>query len=94
MKKKKLIAARYVKGEICRYQNIKPNPNGSLENIAGITDESGRVIGMMPHPERAINFTQLPDWTLLKEKYKREGKEVPKEGPGMKIFKNAVKYFK
>ncbi len=87
------IAARYVEGEICRYQNLIPNPNGSIENIAGITDRSGRFLGMMPHPERAINFMHLPNWPLLKEKYKREGKELPEEGPGMKIFRNAVKYF-
>lgn len=93
LKKKKLIAAKYIKGDICKYQNLKANPNGSLENIAGITDESGRLIGMMPHPERAIDFTQLPNWHLLKEQYKREGKEFPSEGPGLKIFQNAIKYF-
>jgi len=90
---KKLVAARYAKDEICKYQNLEANPNGSLENIAGITDESGRLIGMMPHPERAVDFTHLPNWTFLKEKYKREGKELPEEGDGMKIFRNGVKYF-
>jgi phosphoribosylformylglycinamidine synthase len=90
---KKLIVARYVKGEICNYQNLEANPNGSLDDIAGITDETGRVMGMMPHPERAIDFTHLPNWTFLKEKYKREGKEIPEEGDGMKIFRNGVNYF-
>jgi len=80
--KKKFVAIKYVN-----------NPTGTLENIAGITDESKRIFGLMPHPERAMFFTQLPNWPYLKEKYKREGKELPKFGPGLKIFQNAVKYF-
>lgn len=93
LKKRKLIAAKYTKGEICEYQNLKPNPNGALEDIAAITDESGRILGMMPHPERAIFFTQLPHWPYLKEKYIRENKKIPKYGSGLKIFQNAVSYF-
>ena len=91
---KKQIAARFVKGEICNYQFLSPNPNGSLEDIAAITDESARVFGIMPHPERAIFFTQLPHWTYLKEKYQREGKKLPKFAPGLTIFKNAINFFK
>ena len=91
---KGLIAARYVKGEICETESLPSNPNGSLEDIAAISDESGRLIGMMPHPERAIDFTQLPHWTLLREQLKREGKETPTEALGTQIFKNGVKYFK
>lgn len=49
---------------------------------------------MMPHPERAIDFTQLPHWTLLREQLKREGKEVPNEASGIYIFKKGVEYFK
>lgn len=85
---------RYAKGQACEYQSLPANPNGSVDDIAGLTDLSGRVLGMMPHPERAMEFTQLPDWPLQKEKLLREGKELPKDGPGLKIFKNAVKYFK
>jgi phosphoribosylformylglycinamidine synthase subunit PurQ / glutaminase len=88
-----LVAARYVLGASCNYQGLEANPNGSLEDVASITDMSGRLIGMMPHPERAINFTHLPNWTLLKEIYKRKGKRVPKEGPGLRIFRNGVSYF-
>lgn len=75
-----------------KYLNI--NPTGTLENIAGITDESKRILGLMPHPERAMFFTQLPDWPYLKEKFTRLGKPLPKFGPGLKIFQNGVKYFK
>ena len=88
-----MIALRYIKGEICRYQELPPNPNGSLGNIAGITDPSGKIFGLMPHPERAIFFSQLPHWPLLKEKFKRKGKKLPIYGPGLKIFQNGVKYF-
>lgn len=93
LKEKKLIAAKYISGEICKYQNLKANPNGALENIAAITDKEGRILGIMPHPERAQFFTQLPNWTLLKEQYVRSDKKIPEDGPGLKIFQNAVKYF-
>jgi len=93
LNEKGLVAARYVEGEICHYQRLEANPNGSLENIASITDESGRLIGMMPHPERAISFTNRPDWTFLKEHFKRGGKPLPENGYGLKIFQNAVEYF-
>jgi phosphoribosylformylglycinamidine synthase len=60
------------------------NPNGSTENIAGICDESGRVFGLMPHPERHIERTQHPRWT------RGEGREP---GDGLAVFRNAVNYF-
>lgn len=93
LKEKNIIAAKYMKGEICRLQSLEANPNGALENIAAITNETGKILGMMPHPERAIFFTQLPHWTLIKEEYKRKNKKLPKNGPGLQIFQNAVKYF-
>jgi len=92
--KKKLVAFRYFKGEISKYLNLPTSPNGSVDDIAGITDESGRILGIMPHPERAMFFTQLPNWPVLADRYRRGGKKLPKEGPGLAIFKNAVNYFK
>ncbi len=94
IKKKKLIALRYIKGEICEYQSLEANPNGSIEDIAGITDESGRILGLMPHPERAIFLTQSPKWSWLKEKAKRENKKLPQYGLSLQVFKNGVKYLK
>lgn len=88
-----LIALKYVKGEICNYQNLAANPNGSLDNIAGITDVNGKIFGLMPHPERAVFFTQLPQWPNIKEKYKRQKLPIPEYGPGLKIFQNAISYF-
>ena len=94
LKTRGMIALKYAVGEICDHLRLEPNPNGSLEDIAGITDETGRLLGLMPHPERAIDFTHLPHWTWLREKCKREGQKIPESGPGLKIFQNAVEYFK
>ncbi|HEY2785427.1 MAG TPA: phosphoribosylformylglycinamidine synthase subunit PurQ [Fimbriiglobus sp.] len=60
------------------------NPNGSQGNIAGICDATGRVLGLMPHPERHVLPTQHPRWT-------REG--LKDECDGMPVFRNAVEYF-
>jgi len=87
------VAARYVNGEMCKWQGLEANPNGSLDDIAGIIDGSGRVLGMMPHPERAIHVTQLPNYTYLREVARRNNIEISEEGPGLQIFKNGVKYF-
>jgi phosphoribosylformylglycinamidine synthase len=70
------------KGEMDGYPH---NPNGSQEHIAGICDETGRILGLMPHPERHIYFSQHPHWTELKNK---------KEGDGYQIFKNGLEYAK
>lgn len=94
IRRKRLIAGRYVNGEVCQYQDLPANPNGSLEDVAAITDETGMVLGMMPHPERAINFTHLPHWTYLQELHRRRGEDAPRQGPGIKIFENAVSYFR
>lgn len=93
LKQSGAIALTYVEGETAKHFDMPANPNGSLENIAGITGYDGRVLGLMPHPERAVRFTQLPHWTLLRESYVREGKPLPTEGPGLQLFRNAVQYF-
>lgn len=88
------VALKYIKGNLSTCWNLPGNPNGSLRDIAGITGYDGRVIGLMPHPERGSFFTQLPHWTYLQEKYEKEGKKVPKHADGLKVFQNAIKYFK
>ena len=93
LKSKNAIALRYAEGETSTHFGLPANPNGSLEGIAGITGYDGRVLGLMPHPERAIRFTQLPHWTYLREQYVRDGVSLPSEGPGLQLFKNAVHYF-
>lgn len=60
------------------------NPNGSQADVAGLCDATGRVLGLMPHPERHVLPTQHPRWT-------REG--LREEGDGLRLFRNAVNYF-
>ena len=69
------------------------NPNGADMDIAGICDPSGKIFGMMPHPERGLFFTNRPDFTLEREKMQRAGKELPKWTDNVKIFENAANYF-
>ena len=85
LKKNKQIAFIYEKGAICKFQNLEKNPNGSDYDIAGVLAYNGRVLGMMPHPERAMFPHQNPMWYEDKKKG---------EGAGLQIFKNAVEYFK
>lgn len=59
------------------------NPNGSTNAIAGICDPTGRLMGLMPHPEAFVHYTQHPRWT-------RE--ELPEEGDGLILYRNAAKY--
>ncbi len=61
------------------------NPNGSIRNIAGLGDPTGRVLGLMPHPERFLFATQHPRWTRL---------GLRGEGDGIKLFRNAMDYFR
>ena len=69
------------------------NPNGSLADIAGICDPTGRIFGLMPHPEAYNHVTNHPDWTRLKERNQRAGKDHKKVmGDGIQIFKNAVSF--
>jgi len=68
------------------------NPNGSLRDIAGICDPTGRILGMMPHPEGYNHVTNYPDWTRKKEELKRKGLLLPAEGLGIEIFRNGVKF--
>jgi len=74
-------------------QKFPENPNGAILDIAAVCDPSGRIMGIMPHPERHLCFSNRPDFTAQKEALIREGKDIPKNGEGVKIFQNAVEYF-
>ncbi|MFC2174532.1 phosphoribosylformylglycinamidine synthase I [archaeon] len=71
---KGLVALRYGHG-------YPDNPNGSTNDIAGICDASGRVFGLMPHPEGHLYRTNHPRWTRGEQ-----------STLGLEVFKNAVKY--
>jgi len=82
----------------CRYadpvtgqatQRFPANPNGSLNAIAGLCDPSGRVFGLMPHPEAYLYPENHPHWELQK----KEG-VLPEHGLGLALFRNAVRYLK
>ena len=83
LKKNNQIVFRY-----CHKDGTTPsypeNPNGSIENIAGLCDVTGRIFGLMPHPERHFFFTQHPFWTRLDKK--------TEFGDGARIFENGVQY--
>ena len=77
------VVFRYAESE---YPN---NPNGSDADIAGICDATGRIFGLMPHPERFLMKWNHPRWTRL-----AETQDTTEEGEGLAIFKNAVDYAK
>lgn len=78
----KLVVFRYVGALGKPTQKYPENPNGSLNAIAGITDPSGRILGLMPHPERFILKTQHPNWRRMPDV----------EPQGLPIFQKMVEY--
>ncbi|MCX7701511.1 MAG: phosphoribosylformylglycinamidine synthase subunit PurQ [Gemmataceae bacterium] len=60
------------------------NPNGSDGDVAGLCDATGRVLGLMPHPERHVLPVQHPHWTRL---------GLAAEGDGLRLFRNAIEFF-
>lgn len=88
------VALRYIRPDGGPANGSFPqNPNGSVEDIAGICDPSGRVVGLMPHPEAFNHWTNHPDWTYRKELCRRRGETPVEEGEGIQLFRNAVRYF-
>lgn len=80
------IALRYTRADGQKADGDYPeNPNGSMDDIAGICDSSGRVFGLMPHPEAFTRRTHHPQWTR---------KALPEVGAGLAIFRNAVAFAK
>lgn len=71
------------------------NPNGSVSDIAGICDPTGRIFGLMPHPEAYKHWTNHPDWTRKREEAKRNGQQ-PDRGitEGILLFRNGVDYIR
>lgn len=89
------IAATYIAPDGTAADGEFPyNPNGAYGDIAGITDDTGRVLAIMPHPERGMFTWQRDDYMELKDKAQREGETLEEDSDGMAIFSNAAKYFK
>ncbi len=79
------IALRYVDGD-GRSDTYPANPNGSVAGIAGLCDATGRVFGLMPHPDRHLDHTQHPLWT-------RRDRSPDQAPDGLIVFRNAVKHW-
>ena len=84
LEKRHLAVFKYVDANGNVATEFPANPNGSLRSIAGICDPTGRVFGLMPHPEAFLSPFNAPDWT-------RQDK-LPAEGEGAAIFRNAIDY--
>lgn len=78
------VGLRYVKPDGRPAAGAFPyNPNGAVEDIAGICDPSGRIFGLMPHPEAYQDPENHPEWTR---------KKLNHEGAGLQVFRNAVAF--
>jgi phosphoribosylformylglycinamidine synthase len=92
--RQKMVAFTYCRDDMSAAGGEFPfNPNGSVADIAGITSADGKVLGLMPHPERAMEFVNLYDWPLRKEQMRRGNISIPRESLNMQFFRNVVKYF-
>lgn len=79
----RLVALRYADPDGQPTMTYPANPNGSVGAIAGLCDPTGRIFGLMPHPEAFTHRTNHPRWT-------REA--LPEEGDGLALFRNAVEF--
>jgi len=95
LQSRKMVAFTYCREDLTPANGEYPyNPNGSTADIAGITSADGKVLAMMPHPERAAEFVNLYDWPLQKERLKRQHQPIPDASLNMQIFRNIVEYFR
>lgn len=84
---KQLVALRYANADGSVAAEFPANPNGSINSIAGICNETGRIFGLMPHPEAFLSPYNAPDWTT-----RRITGDIPVEGDGVTIFRNGVQF--
>ncbi len=83
-----LVGLTYVDRQGRSTAQYPSNPNGSQLNCAGLSDPSGRIFGLMPHPEAYLSLYNHPDWGRLRYSRKEE------EGQGLALFKNIVETIK
>jgi len=79
------VAARYVDSQGAVTEQWPHNPNGSPHGVAGICDPSGRLFGLMPHPDAYLYPFNHPDWRRM-----QQNDTLPAEGGGLAIFRNGV----
>jgi len=80
-----LTVVKYAGSDLQPTMEYPDNPNGSQSAIAGVCDPTGRLFGLMPHPEAYIHRTHHPRWT-------RE--ELPEEGMGLWLYQNAIRFIR
>jgi phosphoribosylformylglycinamidine synthase subunit PurQ / glutaminase len=85
IKEKNLCALKYCTVDGVPTMDYPANPNGAINSTAALCNETGRLFGLMPHPEAFLHRTNHPRWT-------RE--TLPEEGQGLAIFKNAVNFIR
>ena len=91
IEKENLVTFRYIDDDGKSTQEYPENPNGSLNAIAGITDITGRILGLMPHPERFVRIEQHPNWRRMKiNKSIRRAQDLRPQG--LPIFENMIRY--
>jgi len=93
--REKQVVCRYARAEGSPAGGSFPeNPNGSADDIAGICDPTGRIFGLMPHPEAFNHPTNHPDWPRTRERAARSGAPAAEALPptGVRLFENAVDY--
>jgi len=85
LEKNHLTVVKYADAELNPTMGYPDNPNGSINGIAGICDLSGRLFGLMPHPEAYVHYTHHPRWTREK---------LPEEGMGLWLYQNAIRFIR
>ena len=88
IEERNLVAVRYANADGSFATEFPANPNGSINSIAGICDPTGRVFGLMPHPEAFLSPYNAPDWT----RQMAENGSLPQDGDGVVFFRNAADY--
>lgn len=83
IEKQRLVVFRYADSKGNPTQKYPDNPNGALNSIAGVCDPTGRILGLMPHPERFVKKEHHPNWRRLNI-----------EPQGFPIFENMINYVK
>jgi phosphoribosylformylglycinamidine synthase len=85
LEEKHLTVVKYADAALQPTLAYPHNPNGSQNAIAGICDPSGRLFGLMPHPEAYVHYTHHPRWTREK---------LPEEGMGLWLYQNAIRFIR
>ncbi len=87
LEQRNLVAVRYANEDGSFATEFPANPNGSLRSIAGICDPTGRIFGLMPHPEAFLSPYNSPTWTSDKS-----AGRLAREGEGVVFFRNAIDF--